>query len=114
MGYDQDIENRINPLISRWKNAESKRMFGGVCHLLKGNMFCGVYKDFLILRLGEKGSEEAMKSPFTRPFDITGKPMKGWVMVEKQGIAKDEELEGWLKKARDFVNTLPAKKTRTT
>jgi TfoX/Sxy family transcriptional regulator of competence genes len=112
MGYDQVMENRINQLISRWKNKETRKMFGGVCHLLKGTMFCGVYKDFLILRLGEKGSEEALSSPFTRPFDITGKPMKGWVMVQKQGIEKDEDLEAWLKKARDFVNTLPVKKTR--
>jgi TfoX/Sxy family transcriptional regulator of competence genes len=111
MGYDQDIEMRIKRLISRWKYTDSKKMFGGVCHLLKGNMFCGVYKDFLILRLGEKGSEEALGLPFSRPFDITGKPMKGWVMVEKQGIARDEDLEAWLKKAGDFVNTLPAKKT---
>jgi TfoX/Sxy family transcriptional regulator of competence genes len=114
MGYNQDIEIRINNLISRWKHTDSKRMFGGVCHLLKGNMFCGVYKDFLILRLGEEGSKEALSSRFTRPFDITGKPMKGWVMVEKQGIERDEELEAWLKKARNFVNTLPVKKTRAT
>lgn len=110
MGYDQDIEMRIKRLMSRWKNTDSKKMFGGVCHLLKGNMFCGVYKDFLILRLGEKGAEEALRSPDARPFDITGKPMKGWVMVHKQGIDREEELETWLKKARDFVNTLPAKK----
>jgi TfoX/Sxy family transcriptional regulator of competence genes len=114
MGYNQDIEIRINKLISRWKNTESKRMFGGVCHLLKGNMFCGVYKDYLILRLGEKGSKDALSTPYTRPFDITGKPMKGWVMVEKRGIERDEELEAWLKKARDFVDTLPVKKTHAT
>lgn len=114
MGYNQDIEIRISKLISKWKNTEAKNMFGGVCHLLKGNMFCGVYKDFLILRLGEKRSKEALNSPFVRPFDITGRPMKGWVMVERQGIERDKELEEWLKKARDFANTLPGKKTRET
>ena len=112
MGYDQGIENRINKVVSSWKKAESKKMFGGVCHLLNGSMFCGVYKDFLILRLGEKGSEEALRSPFTKPFDITGKPMKGWVMVHKEGTETDEELEAWLKKARDFVSTLPVKNRR--
>jgi len=50
-------------------------MFGGVCHVLKGNMFCVVYKDLLILRLGEKGAREALHSKYTRPFDITGKPL---------------------------------------
>ncbi len=52
MPYDEEIETRISKAISRWKNTESKKMFGGFCHLLGGNMFCGVYKDFLILRLG--------------------------------------------------------------
>jgi TfoX/Sxy family transcriptional regulator of competence genes len=51
-------------------------MFGGVGYLLEGKMFSGVYKDFLILRLGEKGAEEALGSPHARPFDITGRPPK--------------------------------------
>ena len=72
-------------------------------------MFCGVYKDFLILRLGEEASKDALKSPFLKPFDITGRPMKGWVMVEPNGFKTDHELESWLKKAKGFAETLPAK-----
>jgi len=49
-------------------------MFGGVCHLLNGNMVCGVYKNFLILRMGEDAAKEVMDMPFTHPFDITGRP----------------------------------------
>ena len=109
MPYDEEIETRINKAISRWKNTESKKMFGGICHLLDGNMFCGVYKDFLILRLGEEESKEALKLPSVRPFDITGKPMKGWVMVEKAGFKSDEALKAWLVKAKAFVGTLPLK-----
>ena len=84
-------------------------MFGGVCHLIDGNMFCGVYKDFLILRLGAEKSEVALKSPHTRPFDITGKSMTGWVMVEPEGIKTDGDLVDWLKKAEEFARTLPPK-----
>ena len=109
MPYDEEIETRINKAISRWKNTESKKMFGGICHLLDGNMFCGVYKSFLILRLGEEGSKEALKLPSVRPFDITGKPMKGWVMVEKAGFKGDEDLKAWLVKAKEFATTLPTK-----
>ena len=109
MPYDEEIETRINKTISRWKDTDSKKMFGGVCHLLGGNMFCGVYKDFLILRLGEEEAKGALKSPFVRPFDITGKPMKGWVMVEKAGFRSDGALKAWLDKAKEFVGTLPSK-----
>jgi hypothetical protein len=110
MPHDEEIESRINKVISRWKNTDAKKMFGGVCYLLDGNMFCGVYKDFLILRLGEKESKESGALPFVRPFDITGKPMKGWVMVGKQGFKSDEVLKAWLVKAKEFVRTLPSKR----
>ena len=109
MPYDEEIEARIKKVISRWKNTQSKKMFGGICHLLDGNMFCGIYKDFLILRLGEEECKEALKLPFSHPFDITGKPMKGWVMVEKEGFKSDDDLKAWLVKAEEFVTTLPSK-----
>jgi len=107
--YNEQIDVRIRKIVARWKNTEAKKMFGGVCHLLNGNMVCGVYKEFLILRLGEKAAADALKQSETRPFDITGKPMKGWVMVEAHGFETDEKLKSWLDKARGFVKTLPPK-----
>ena len=109
MAYNEGIEGRIKNIVSGWKNTDSKKMFGGICHLLNGNMFCGVYKDFLILRLGEENAEKALMLSFVSPFDITGRPMKGWVMVEEDGFNKEEELEAWLNQAKEFVDTLPAK-----
>jgi len=66
-------------------------------------------KNFLILRLGEDKAGEALKNPFVRPFDITGKPMKGWVMVEERGFTGEKELKEWLEKAKAFVKTLAPK-----
>lgn len=109
MAYNETIEKRIRKIIKDWKDISHKKMFGGVCHLSKGNMFCGVYKDFLILRLGEKGAKEAMRSAFARPFDITGKPMKGWVMMALDGFKTDEELGALLDEAKDYADTLPPK-----
>ena len=109
MAYNEDIEARIERIIVGWENADRKKMFGGVCNLLNGNMFYGVYKDFLILRLGESQSKNALEFPFVRPFDITGRPMKGWVMVEGEGFRSAQELEAWLNKAKGFAETLPSK-----
>jgi hypothetical protein len=69
---------------------------------------CGVYKDALVLRLGEQEAGRALKEPHVTPFDITGKPMKGWVMVEKDGF-EGQRLDRWLEKARTFVESLPSK-----
>lgn len=109
MPYNEEIEGRIKKVVSKWKDTSDKKMFGGVCHLLDGNMFSGVYKDSLILRLGEENSKDALKLPFVRPFDITGRPMKGWVMVEEGGFKSDDALKIWLNKARKYVRTLPLK-----
>jgi hypothetical protein len=109
LAYNEEVEARIWEIVSRWKNTDDKKMFGGVCHLLNVNMFCGVYKDFLILRLGEKNSRDALESPFVRPFDMTGRPMKGWVMVESEGFSTDSALRAWLRKAKKLVETLPSK-----
>lgn len=109
MPYSESIEARINQVTAGWENITSKKMFGGICCLSNGNMFCGVHKDFLILRLGEREAAAALRRPHVRPFDITGRPMKGWVMVAEQGFAQKEQLQTWLEKASAFAATLSPK-----
>ena len=109
MAYSEHLDGRITACIAAW-DASRKKMFGGTCYLLDGNMMCGVYKDFLILRLGEEGASRAMRQPSVHPFDITGRPMKGWVMVEESALVNDI-LCCWLEEARAFVETLPVKQT---
>ncbi|MBC8443553.1 MAG: TfoX/Sxy family protein [Deltaproteobacteria bacterium] len=109
MPYDETLDARIKTIVSPWEQTENKKMFGGVCHLYAGHMFCGVHKDWLILRLGETAAEKAFQQPFVKPFDITGRPMKGWVMVAAEGFATDAQLKQWLKQAKQFVTGLPPK-----
>jgi len=68
-------------------------------------------KQFLILRLGPEQGEESLREPFVKPFDITGKAMKGWVMIELEGIQDDQVLREWLQKTHAFVNKLPGKES---
>lgn len=107
MPYDQELDERLNARVAGWGTTR-KKMFGGTCNLLNGNMMCGVYKDFLILRLGEEQAEAALSQPHVKLMDITGKAMKGWLMVEKGGLT-DAAMEQWLRKARRFVESLPPK-----
>ena len=109
MPYNEELDARIKKLVSRWEHTADKKMFGGVCHLQNGKMFCGVHKDFLILRIGEDRAEDVLNHSFARPFDITGRKMKGWVMLDAKGYQADDDLKAWLSEARDFVKTLPQK-----
>jgi len=107
MAYSEKLDARIAIVL---KNRETirRKMFGGTCHLLNGNMMCGVYKNYLILRLGAAESEKALQQPHVKIFDITGKPMKGWVMIDEAALA-GKELDKWLQKARIFAESLPPK-----
>jgi TfoX/Sxy family transcriptional regulator of competence genes len=100
---------RIRSVLARKKNIEEKKMFGGVGFLLKGNLLVGVWKGSLIVRLGPEAAADARLEPHVKEFDITGRPMKGWVMVEPEGIQENEHLSVWIRRAVKFVGKLPAK-----
>jgi TfoX/Sxy family transcriptional regulator of competence genes len=109
MAYNETLAARIRQLLARRKNVEEKKMFGGVGCLLNGNMLVGVWKDSLIVRLGPDSYDDALLEPHVREFDITGKPMKGWVLVEPEGVEDDDQLKDWIERAAEFVKALPAK-----
>ena len=88
MAYDEVLENRIQSSIDGWQGVSAKKMFGGVCPLIHGNMFCGIYQEVLIFRLGETAAADAVANPPTRPFNITGRPLRGFIMVNPMGLKK--------------------------
>jgi|WetSurMetagenome_2_1015567.scaffolds.fasta_scaffold238358_2 TfoX/Sxy family transcriptional regulator of competence genes len=109
MAYRIEIENQIRKVINGWSGIETKKMFGGIGFMMNGNMLTGAYKEQLILRLSEKDYQEVIKFPFADPFGITGRPMKGWALLDGQRL-KPDDYKYWIEKARDFVVTLPIKK----
>ena len=86
MAYSESLADRIRQTFARRRGIIEKKMFGGVGFLLHGNMCVGVWKTSLIARLGLDQAESALNEPYVEEFDITGRPMKGWVMVEADGI----------------------------
>jgi TfoX/Sxy family transcriptional regulator of competence genes len=109
MAFDDVLAERIRQRLGARKSVEEKKMFGGIGFLLNGNMLVGVWKDSLIVRLGPDEGDAALREPHVKVFDITGRPMKGWVLVEAAGVADDDRLGAWIERALSFVRTLPAK-----
>jgi len=109
MAFDESLAARIRYSLARKRGIEEKKMFGGVGFLLHGNMLVGVWKDSLIARLGPDNYDDALLEPHVKEFNITGRPMKGWLLVEPKGIENDEQLKDWIEWATTFVRTLPAK-----
>ena len=108
MAYNEKLAERIRAALGRIPFIE-KKMFGGVGYLVDGNMACGVHKENMIVRVDPNKYAALLKKPYARPFDITGKPMKGWLIVEPDGCKTAKLLSLWVKEGVEFALTLPAK-----
>ena len=104
-----DLIERVRKHLRRRKGFEEKKMFGGTGFLLNGNMCCGIHKRRLILRLGIEAAEAALQQPHVKPFDITGKPMRGWAMIDERHLDDEGTLREWVLLAVGFAKTLPEK-----
>lgn len=109
MAFSESLANRTRDALARIRGISEKKMFGGVGFLLNGNLLVGVWKHSLIVRLGPEEGKVAMLEPHVKEFDITGRPMNGWVMIEAEGIDDDGQLKAWIERALKFVEALPAK-----
>src|SRR6476646_737169 len=109
MAFSESLARRIRHVLGRTQGIGEKKMFGGIGFLLNGNMLVGVWKESLIARLGPDEGGKALKEPHVKEFDITGRAMKGWVLVGPEGVQDDEQLSGWIRRAMKFVGALPAK-----
>jgi TfoX/Sxy family transcriptional regulator of competence genes len=107
MSYDRELEASIQRHI-REAAYVKRHMFGGICYLWRGNMAFGIWQDQLIARIGPDAAA-VVDERGIRVMDVTGRPMKGWVMVAP-GIWRDPaRLAEWLDRAGSFAATLPPK-----
>jgi hypothetical protein len=109
MPYDKGLAQRVREILEEEPGFDEKKMFGGICFLLFGNMVCGIIKNDLIVRVGAANYNAALTMPHTKKFDLTGKALTGWVMVLSEALDSDEELNNRVQKAVTFVRTLPPK-----
>jgi TfoX/Sxy family transcriptional regulator of competence genes len=109
MAYNQDVAQRIRAQLETMQPYTEKRMFGGVAFFVNGNMACGIMDDRVMIRVGPDRYEEALDRPHVEPFDRNGRPMRGWVSVQPEGYASEEELAGWLSQGVEVAASLPPK-----
>lgn len=109
MPYSRQLADRVRQTLGKQRGLIEKRMFGGVGFLLRGNMLVGIWEQSLVVRLGPDEAVKALAEPNVREFDATGRPMRGWVVVDPDGLERDDQLAAWLARAQAFVETLPAK-----
>ncbi len=109
MAYDEGLMQRIEEILEKQPGFDSKKMFGGICFLLSGNMACGIVNEDLIVRVGKDNYEKCLALPHTKEFDMTGRPMTGWVVISPNGYESDDQLQGWVQYGIDTAMSLPPK-----
>ena len=108
MAYNLKLAERIRSELEGIPFVERK-MFGGAGFLLNVNMACGVNKNDLIVRVDPEKQSAFLKKPHVRPFDMTGRPMTGWLVIEADEFKTDKQLSTWVKQGVEFALTLPPK-----
>ena len=109
MPYDEGLAERVRELLDERPDLTEQKMFGGIGFMLGGNMCCGVLGDELVVRLGAEDGEAALAEPYVRPFDFTGRPMRGFVLVGPGATETDDALDSWVSRAEAFASSLPPK-----
>ena len=109
MSYNETLAQRMRAELIGLSGISEKKMFGGIGFLLHGNMACGVHGDEMIVRVGPQRHAEALAHEHARPFDMTGRPMAGWVMVSMDGLQAEADFREWLRWGVDFAASLPPK-----
>lgn len=84
-------------------------MFGGLAMLLHGNIAVGVHGEDLIVRTDPAQPELLLAEPGARVFDLTGRPMKGWLLIDPDRCAEDDNLRRWVGRGVRYARSLPPK-----
>ncbi len=109
MAYDEGLAQRIREALADADGLSERRMFGGIAFMLHGNMAVGISGDELMVRVGPEAYDEALAQPHARVFDMTGRVMRGWVVVAAEGIADDGTLGEWVRRGANYARSLPPK-----
>jgi TfoX/Sxy family transcriptional regulator of competence genes len=109
MAYDEQLAERIREALTDEPGITERLMFGGIAFMLNGNMTAGIVKDDLMVRVGADAYEDVLDLPHARVMDFNGRPLKGMVFVDKEGLVSDADLSAWLDYGLVFTRSLPAK-----
>jgi TfoX/Sxy family transcriptional regulator of competence genes len=109
MAYDEALAARIRGYLGDGPGISERKMFGGICFMVNGNMCAGVTNDRLMARVGAPSYEAALKRPGAYEMEFTGRPMTGMVFVNAADVAADDTLASWLAPCLEFASSLKPK-----
>lgn len=112
MAYSEKLSKRIRERLAYLPNIEEKEMMGGLTFMYNGKMCIGVIADEMMCRIDPDLHETVVENTGCRTMDFTGRPMKGYVMVDETGMKTIEEFDYWINLCLGFNSKAKSSKKR--
>ncbi|TML60067.1 MAG: TfoX/Sxy family protein [Actinobacteria bacterium] len=110
MAYDEELAERIRELVAGEPALTEKKMFGGLAFLIGGNMVVAASgQGGLLVRVDPEESETLVAASAARPIEMRGREMPGWLRMDSDQVATQEELSPWVERGVSYARSLPAK-----
>ena len=110
MAYDVELSDRIRDLVQGEPGLSEKRMFGGLAFLVNGNMAVSASgQGGLMLRIDPGQAESLVDQQHVRRVEMRGREMDGWLRVDVELLAEDDELGRWVNHGLAYARSLPPK-----
>lgn len=113
MPYNDKLAQRIRESLAPVKKVKEKEMMGGLTFMVNDKMCIGIIKDEMMCRIDPEMQEIALNKAGCRIMDFTGRPMKGYVMVNEEGMKTKKEFEYWINLCLEFNKRAKSSKRKT-
>lgn len=110
MAYDEELADRVRPLVSGRPLVTERKMFGGLAFLVGGNMAVAASgQGGLLVRVDPSASDELVATTPAEPMVMRGRPTPGWVRVGSEHLRSPDDLVAWVERGASYAASLPAK-----
>jgi TfoX/Sxy family transcriptional regulator of competence genes len=106
MAYDEVLAQRIHDVLDGQPGVTSRRMFGGLGFMVDGHMAVAAGSEGSLMVRADPSDAQAWVAEHVRPMEMRGKPMAGWLLVDRETLDGDR-LQVWVDRGVAFARTLP-------
>lgn len=92
MAYSEKLAERVREALVGLPSIEEKAMMGGLTFMVNDKMCIGIIGNEMMCRIDPSLQEIALSKVGCRMRDFTGRPMKGYVMINDNGMNSQADL----------------------
>lgn len=110
VAFDEELAGRVREQLASKEGVTESAMFGGLAFLLDGNMvFAASGRGGLMVRVGAEAYEHALAEPHAAAVEMSGRPVRGWVLLDAADVSEPDRLRAWIERGLAFARTLAPK-----